>query len=431
MKRLGTILSVLMLLGLAFAAKALAAINVYAEGAYTGTELMVDIYADLPVTEALISGGVSLQYKVSQLTAPNPEKNRNVWFIGDPNTVPPGVDYFPPKISESGDDGEIIFILGRLDTSVSNQTGVTGNRVLLGTVIFQLNPNYVIPSPPAAPFTLNLDFARARTDFNTSFGQYVNFASVDGMDLDSEVNFFPVVVCDYFDEDGDGIDTLIEENAPNIGDANADGVADSQQADVGSLVSRTTSDYYTVDASISGNGSSLTDVITAAEPASDGDPLYNYPFGLVEFTVNNPTPGFSGTVRVYFHGVTDLTDYVYRKYNPYTDTWYTLPTVSFGTAMVGGSSVAYADIPYTDGGNSDADLSANGTIFYIGGAALPVSVLEGDINHDCIVNLADFNILRANWLKSGTNIAGDINGDGIVNLSDFNVIRANWLVECP
>ncbi len=58
-------------------------------------------------------------------------------------------------------------------------------------------------------------------------------------------------------------------------------------------------------------------------------------------------------------------------------------------------------------------------------------VLDGDLNGDGIVNLSDFNILKAHWLESGAGIPGDINGDGIVNLSDFNILKANWLTSCP
>ena len=51
----------------------------------------------------------------------------------------------------------------------------------------------------------------------------------------------------------------------------------------------------------------------------------------------------------------------------------------------------------------------------------------GDANKDGLVNLADFNILAANFGDTGaTWTEADFNGDGTVNLSDFNVLAGNF-----
>jgi hypothetical protein len=60
----------------------------------------------------------------------------------------------------------------------------------------------------------------------------------------------------------------------------------------------------------------------------------------------------------------------------------------------------------------------------------PAPHLEGDINGDCIVNMADFSILSVNWGLTGPNEA-DLNGDQIVNMADFSIISANWGAVCP
>jgi hypothetical protein len=53
--------------------------------------------------------------------------------------------------------------------------------------------------------------------------------------------------------------------------------------------------------------------------------------------------------------------------------------------------------------------------------------LQGDINHDAQVNLADFNILAANFGQSDRNFGeGDLNYDGTVNLSDFNLLAGQF-----
>ncbi|MFI4854853.1 MAG: PEP-CTERM sorting domain-containing protein [Phycisphaerales bacterium JB065] len=52
----------------------------------------------------------------------------------------------------------------------------------------------------------------------------------------------------------------------------------------------------------------------------------------------------------------------------------------------------------------------------------------GDVNEDGFVDLADLNIVLANF---GTdNIAGDANGDGFTNLADLNIVLAFFGDEC-
>ena len=53
--------------------------------------------------------------------------------------------------------------------------------------------------------------------------------------------------------------------------------------------------------------------------------------------------------------------------------------------------------------------------------------LQGDANHDARVNLADFNILAANFGLSGRDYTqGDFTYDGTVNLADFNVLAGRF-----
>jgi hypothetical protein len=58
----------------------------------------------------------------------------------------------------------------------------------------------------------------------------------------------------------------------------------------------------------------------------------------------------------------------------------------------------------------------------------------GDLNHDCIVNLADLLLLASVWTSNsggvGSNPA-DINGQDGVNLSDFSLMAEKWLIESP
>lgn len=55
-------------------------------------------------------------------------------------------------------------------------------------------------------------------------------------------------------------------------------------------------------------------------------------------------------------------------------------------------------------------------------------VCEGDANGDNVVDLADLNIVLANFGQ--TTSEGDLNGDGEVNLSDLNLVLANFGESC-
>lgn len=56
--------------------------------------------------------------------------------------------------------------------------------------------------------------------------------------------------------------------------------------------------------------------------------------------------------------------------------------------------------------------------------------LQGDINGDGAIDLADFNILKTNFGANGApgsiDALGDANSDGTINLADFNLIKTNF-----
>lgn len=173
-------------------------------------------------------------------------------------------------------------------------------------------------------------------------------------------------------DDGDGVDASVEDGAPNGGDGNGDGVLDSLQGHVTSLPSATGRGYITVE--LLEGCSQNKNVRTQTE--NPDDPNYTYPFGLVSFEL----PCNSARIRVYFHGSNDLRGFLYRKYGPITPgdpattTWYTLSGVTFGTANIGGHTVAYVEFTLTDGQKGD-DTGVDGRIVDQGGPAQPVPVM--------------------------------------------------------
>jgi hypothetical protein len=52
----------------------------------------------------------------------------------------------------------------------------------------------------------------------------------------------------------------------------------------------------------------------------------------------------------------------------------------------------------------------------------------GDANGDGVVDLADLNLVLANFGQ--TTDQGDVNGDGVVDLADLNLVLANFGDEC-
>lgn len=107
-------------------------VDVYAEGAYTDTDLVLYIYADIN-SGPILSFGINIGYPAG-LTFQSATKNESTWFFGDGT---PEYPYMNPENSDTGGTGpgNVIIIGGKLDTSAAT-AGVTGPRVLLGTVTF-------------------------------------------------------------------------------------------------------------------------------------------------------------------------------------------------------------------------------------------------------------------------------------------------------
>lgn len=163
----------------------------------------------------------------------------------------------------------------------------------------------------------------------------------------------------------DGVDAAVENAAPNGGDGNGDGIPDSQQQQVASLL-RPDGGYLTIATDCAAG---LTGVQTYTEGSQgSGDTQFNMPYGLVGFSAACE----SATFTIHYHGVGSLDGMTYRKYGPTTPgnaataAWYTLPGVTFGTATVGGQTVATATFTLNDNQLGD-DTGDDGLIVDQGG----------------------------------------------------------------
>lgn len=156
-----------------------------------------------------------------------------------------------------------------------------------------------------------------------------------------------------FVDDNDGILAAIENAGPNNGDGNSDGTADSAQANVTSFVNPITGKYVTLEVN---SACSITALSSTAAPAG-GDSNYSYPFGLLNYTANCGTPGFSATAKVYYHDLADTPDLVLRKYNSMHNTY-----AAISSATISASNPVIVTYTIADGSELDEDGNLNGII---------------------------------------------------------------------
>jgi hypothetical protein len=161
------------------------------------------------------------------------------------------------------------------------------------------------------------------------------------------------------DSDADGVSAVIEDASPNSGDANNDGTPDSDQTHVSSFVSPVTSLYTAVETDAS---CSLAEVASETEASqSVQDAGYSYASGLVNFTADCGTPGYTTTVKVLVFGTT-TSSLVLRKHNPNTNAYFTVSGATITDVVVGGQNAVQVVYQIVDGGVLDTDGTVNGTI---------------------------------------------------------------------
>lgn len=169
-------------------------------------------------------------------------------------------------------------------------------------------------------------------------------------------------------QDDDGVFNVVEAAAPNSGDANGDGVADSTQDNVTSLPNPVTGAYTSLQTSCDAN-SAVSVSPESSNSVADAD--YSYPTGLVNFTATCLAgPGATATITQYHYGSFDAAKMVARKYDTVHHTYADLPTATLATVTIAGRPVLRLQYQITDGSAWDADGLANGVIVDPTGPAL-------------------------------------------------------------
>ncbi len=160
------------------------------------------------------------------------------------------------------------------------------------------------------------------------------------------------------DGDGDGVDNTVEAAGPNGGDANNDGTADTNQANVASFVNSVTGNYSAVEV---GAGCTVRTASTLTEPSSNPDIAFEYPMGLINFSAVCDNPGDTTDASLYYFGG-DATGKMARKYNSQNQSYQVISNPAITQTTIGGDAVAKISYSITDGGELDEDGAANGTI---------------------------------------------------------------------
>ena len=172
---------------------------------------------------------------------------------------------------------------------------------------------------------------------------------------------FPVTgtVLVVTDGDDDGVPSSVEDDAPNGGDGNLDGVPDSAQVHVVSLPNAADGRYVTL-AFAPGTAPTLVAAVPNPSPA-DAPADARFPLGFFDFRIRGVMPGGSSVVMMRLPAGVALSTY-YRfgptPENP-TPHWY-----EFLFDGVTGAELLADEIRlhFVDGARGDDDLTANGEI---------------------------------------------------------------------
>ncbi|MDH7444066.1 DUF7507 domain-containing protein, partial [Aquimarina sp. 2201CG14-23] len=181
-------------------------------------------------------------------------------------------------------------------------------------------------------------------------------------------------------DDGDGVPTAEEDAGPNGGDGNNDGIPDSQQPNVTSIVDATGLGYVTVEVVITGDCAQITnmDPLLETELASLDDD-FDYPVGLMDFTLQCGGAGQSADVIIYWHNINAID--VFRKYGSTVpganNATYNNFVTTQGTTTINGIVVPTTSYTITDGQPGDESATPAVIVDPVG-PAMPNFDSDGD-----------------------------------------------------
>lgn len=157
--------------------------------------------------------------------------------------------------------------------------------------------------------------------------------------------------------------TLSGSQLPNNGDGNGDGIVDSLQLYVKTILTADGLNYITLE-DLGRN--ELNDVRTTLDESNDNN--YYYPYGFVEVKVNTD----STNIKIYYHNRDYFNELIYKKLNQ-NGLLINFNNFEKGFEIINGIQVATITLTLTDGGLGDYDGIVNGVIYDPGGPAIPIT----------------------------------------------------------
>lgn len=231
------------------------------------------------------------------------------------------------------------------------------------------------------------------------------------------------------DADGDGVQDAEEDAAPGQGDANADGIPDSQQSHVASLRSAVSQKYVTI---VAASTLQLRNVRASGEADSVTPPSgVTFPHGFFAFDVAGLTSGGSASLTWLLEA--GAVANAYYRFGPTAEQ----AQPHLAAHLLDGDSGAsiYADrieLLVADGLRGDDDLAANGAFTQHGSPAMSTRpwsnpVLNLDVNNSGIVSPLDALIL-INEINAGEARQLPLLPQGQQSLPPFLDVNADgWL----
>ena len=187
----------------------------------------------------------------------------------------------------------------------------------------------------------------------------------------------------YADDDNDSVPNVVEDAAPNSGDANDDGTQDSTQKNVAGFVNQVTNKYAVLEL----DAACQIEAVQVKPESQNAlaDLLYDYPVGMMDFTADCVTPGFTTAVKQVYFDTTEQS-MIARKFNPTNSSYETIPNATVASSVIGGISARSVSYSITDGGSLDTDGTADGTITDPAGLASAITAAPSSSSSSGLAN---------------------------------------------
>ncbi len=289
-------------------------------------------------------------------TAPEIEVTGNTMLIVDGDATPSAVDHT--------DFGNAAIGTGTVTRTFTITNTGNADLTLSGTPIVTLSgsnaTDFTVTMMPTSPVTGSNSVTFVVSFTPSAVG--VRSAELRIVNNDADENPFNFSIQGTGTSaatDNDGVSSAEEDAAPNSGDGNNDSIPDSAQNHVASLSGITAGSYFTVE--VSNGCTQVSSASTTTEGALGTDTGFDYPVGLVQFTLNCS----SADITLYMHGLASAPNQL-RKYGATSTSggskiWYQIPA-TIDTVVINGQTVHRARYSLVDGGLGDDDLTVNGVI---------------------------------------------------------------------